>query len=600
MNLKTILISVFLLSVLVRVLNLGLDPSILLDSGQVGDEGYWVYNARNLALFGKTADDDFYHDFAAAPVFSLFSLISFTLLGVGFWQARLVSALAGATTVFFAYKLALPFGRKVAILAVVFVSFNTLLLLHNRLAVGESLSYAFLTASFYFLTMRRLTPAGIGAALAMLSKTTSFIYIPSFLLTTGWKFLPSFLLAIAAIYLPIILVWGDKVSLIYSSFGVWYRPASLGELWQNIFNFFTHPFWGSPFFFILATAAIVNIFNFWAVGEKKIGERRILITWILGILVLGPLISRISNARLLGLVVPISILASQTLIDRRSSYVDFKKIIGKIKNSRLLETSFILFISYPTALILSKLALAVLKRTSGNLEIVNNLALLSFLLFPLVALVFFKLRRYLQDSLVKFWVIFIILLPSLAFVDVFFGLVESFGVVYLDSTTFISLLKLLIVIFGVFWVTKWDFNLYGSRNFLFFVHFIFLIFGLATILGQTSSNISNSSKRLGEIAGNKAILGFMGHELSIENKTKPIYYAPRLVHIEGVNANFWQYNPEYLLQTNVFDSKHLTDSSWPTRSDLHVPIILVEKLDLSRKFLNFERRVEINLYKIGD
>lgn len=42
-----------------RVWNLGADPSLFLDSGQVGDEGYWLYNARSLALFGQTAKDDF-------------------------------------------------------------------------------------------------------------------------------------------------------------------------------------------------------------------------------------------------------------------------------------------------------------------------------------------------------------------------------------------------------------------------------------------------------------------------------------------------------------------------------------------------------------
>ena len=113
---KFTLILIFVLALAVRIIYMGSDPSILLDSGQVGDEGYWLYNARNLALFGETVKDQFYHDFAAAPLFSFFSFLSFSVFGVGFWQARLVSALAGFLTVFFSYKIAARFGKNVAML----------------------------------------------------------------------------------------------------------------------------------------------------------------------------------------------------------------------------------------------------------------------------------------------------------------------------------------------------------------------------------------------------------------------------------------------------------------------------------------------------
>ena len=92
---RLILILVFLAAVLIRISFLSADPSILLDSGQVGDEGLWVYNARNLALFGKTVEDDFYSDIAAAPVFLLFAFLNFSLFGIGFWQARLISGVFG-------------------------------------------------------------------------------------------------------------------------------------------------------------------------------------------------------------------------------------------------------------------------------------------------------------------------------------------------------------------------------------------------------------------------------------------------------------------------------------------------------------------------
>src|SRR3990167_3220287 len=147
---KRIIILIFLVAFLARVVYLKADPSILLDSGQVGDEGYWNYNARNLALFGQIAKDEFLHDLAAAPLYSFFSYISFNIFGVGFWQARLVSALSGLISVIFTYKIARFFGQKVAIVSSALVSINVLFLLHNRLAVPESLAIMFLITCVYF------------------------------------------------------------------------------------------------------------------------------------------------------------------------------------------------------------------------------------------------------------------------------------------------------------------------------------------------------------------------------------------------------------------------------------------------------------------
>lgn len=610
---RLLLLTILVLAFLTRVVNLAADPSILLDSGQVGDEGFWIYNARNLVLFGQTAIDDFYHDLAAAPVFSFFSLVSFSLLDVGFWQARLVSAISGLLTVIFAYLLARKFSPKVALLSTVFVAFNVLLLLHNRLAVGESLSVAFLSASVYFLAKRQILPAGLLAGLSIMSKTTSFIYIPSLLLIMIWglvekkfkhkdivNFLFSTGLVILAIFVPIFIFKGQEISLIYKTFGVWYRPQNLLALWQNVFNFFIHPFWGSPFIFILMMAAVVNIINFLWQGEKKIYERKVLIFWILGVLVLGPLISRITNARLLALVVPISILAAQTLIDAGRAKIDLVKIVDKVQARKQLSTLLTVAFSFPLSIILSKLTLAIAKRVGGNLEVVNYLPQLSLILFPFLALFFLTNRDYFFEKLLRFFLVLSIFLSLVSFIYVMSSYLSLFDITKLESTTPLSLTTLLVLAFCAFLSLQKSFNFYRFRGYVFLIYFMFSVFGLSTILLAPTFKIKSASLTLGEIADESSVLGFYGHELSVENRTTPIYFAPRLAYVSNLNKDFEKYEPEFLLETRIFDSVELIADPWPRREDLAEDTIFLQRFDLSRKFLGAARIFDLDLFRIRD
>src|SRR6185295_3844198 len=58
------------------------------------DEGAWVHNARNRALFGAWTQDA-WNPMYIAPVFSALEYASFRTFGVGLWQARLVSEILG-------------------------------------------------------------------------------------------------------------------------------------------------------------------------------------------------------------------------------------------------------------------------------------------------------------------------------------------------------------------------------------------------------------------------------------------------------------------------------------------------------------------------
>src|ERR687897_1882689 len=63
------------------------------------DEGAWVHNARNRVLWGAWSTDA-WNPMYIAPVFTGLEYLSFAAFGVGVWQARLVSELAGVASVF--------------------------------------------------------------------------------------------------------------------------------------------------------------------------------------------------------------------------------------------------------------------------------------------------------------------------------------------------------------------------------------------------------------------------------------------------------------------------------------------------------------------
>lgn len=62
------------------------------------DEGAWTHNARNRALFGVWQLDA-WNPMFLAPVFTGLEYLSFWLLGTGLWQARIVSEIAGFSSV---------------------------------------------------------------------------------------------------------------------------------------------------------------------------------------------------------------------------------------------------------------------------------------------------------------------------------------------------------------------------------------------------------------------------------------------------------------------------------------------------------------------
>ena len=113
------------------------------------DEGAWVHNARNQALFG-TWSLDAWNPLFIAPVFTLLEYVSFEVFGVGVRQARLVPAALGWCSVLLVgLGVARIAGRRAGLMAAALLATNYVYVMWNRAALMEAPMASFMVASWY-------------------------------------------------------------------------------------------------------------------------------------------------------------------------------------------------------------------------------------------------------------------------------------------------------------------------------------------------------------------------------------------------------------------------------------------------------------------
>jgi 4-amino-4-deoxy-L-arabinose transferase-like glycosyltransferase len=189
------ILAILALATLLRTLYPVADPPWQSTVGVVWhDEGAWTHNARNRALFGAWRQDE-WNPVYIAPVFTALEYLSFRSFGVGFWQARLVSEVAGVLSV-----LLLALGvRRIAgplagLVAGALLATNYVYVMYDRAAIMEALMVAFIVASWYCSTRAEKDPkwgalAGVCATLAFFTKAAAAFYVGSlFLLAVASAF----------------------------------------------------------------------------------------------------------------------------------------------------------------------------------------------------------------------------------------------------------------------------------------------------------------------------------------------------------------------------------------------------------------------------
>jgi 4-amino-4-deoxy-L-arabinose transferase-like glycosyltransferase len=113
------------------------------------DEGAWVHNARNKALFGAWSADR-WNPMYIAPVFTGLEYASFAAFGVGIRQARLVPEVLGVLSVWLlALGVARIAGRPAGLAAGALLACNYVYVSWNRAAMMEGPMVAFMVFAWY-------------------------------------------------------------------------------------------------------------------------------------------------------------------------------------------------------------------------------------------------------------------------------------------------------------------------------------------------------------------------------------------------------------------------------------------------------------------
>ena len=136
------------------------------------DEGWYVLGARNLALLGRLATDDWQLAWATLP-FTLVVSAAFEILDVGIVQARIVSVLCSVATVaVVAAMVTRRLGTVAGVVAGIATASSSLMLFYGRLGILEPMVALFLAVGAVLLLPHatdRPVARGVaaGAALAL-------------------------------------------------------------------------------------------------------------------------------------------------------------------------------------------------------------------------------------------------------------------------------------------------------------------------------------------------------------------------------------------------------------------------------------------------
>jgi hypothetical protein len=146
------------------------------------DEGTWVHNARNRALFGAWKLDE-WNPMYITPVLTGLEYASFKVFGVGLWQARLVSEVAGVLSVLLlGLAVSRVAGRLAGLLAAALLATNYVYVMYDRAAQMEATMIAFMVAAWYCYVRAHDSPAwgllvGPAALLAYFTKAAAVFLV---------------------------------------------------------------------------------------------------------------------------------------------------------------------------------------------------------------------------------------------------------------------------------------------------------------------------------------------------------------------------------------------------------------------------------------
>ena len=185
------LLTALLAGIVLRTVWLRADPPIEGVGIVWHDEGAWVHNARNGALWDVWRTDEWNPVFIA-PVFTALEYAAFEAFGVGTWQARVVPVVTGlAAVVMLVAGLHALAGRRVALIGGVLLATNYVFVMWNRAALLESPMIGFIVAAWGAYAVAHKRPAagfaaGLFAVLAWFTKAAAAFFVAALVLDALW------------------------------------------------------------------------------------------------------------------------------------------------------------------------------------------------------------------------------------------------------------------------------------------------------------------------------------------------------------------------------------------------------------------------------
>lgn len=179
------LVAIVIVGLGLRTAWLRADPAV---QGSVGvvwhDEGAWVHNARNRALWGHwLVDRDAWNPVFLTPVFTALEYVAFRAVGVGLWQARVVPVASGIVAVLALMAgLREVGGRKAAVIGGALLATNYVFVMWNRAALMESTMTSFIVVAWAAYAGAGRRPAwglvaGTSAVLAWFTKASAAFFV---------------------------------------------------------------------------------------------------------------------------------------------------------------------------------------------------------------------------------------------------------------------------------------------------------------------------------------------------------------------------------------------------------------------------------------
>ena len=178
------LAAVLIAAGVLRTLWLTADTPLAASAGIVWhDEGAWVHNARNKALWQQWITDA-WNPIFLAPVFTGLEYLAFEIFGVGTWQARTVPVASGLLAVLaLGWGTAAMSGARAGIVAAALLATNFFFVMWNRAALMESTMTALIVVSWAAYARAHAgrpmwgLAAGAAAVLAFFTKAAAAFFI---------------------------------------------------------------------------------------------------------------------------------------------------------------------------------------------------------------------------------------------------------------------------------------------------------------------------------------------------------------------------------------------------------------------------------------